>query len=207
MADQEASVRAMLAFVGEPFDKACLTFHKNRRYARTASYAQVTEPLYERSVYRYRHYRTASRTGDADPAAGDRAARLYGGLMETPAPAPRAPAPGTVPLPIGEVLRDRQRVRARRPAGRCQAAARPYPCALRRTRAMRCILPASSRSGRATSRKSLELMERSLDVRHRYAAVPAQHLRGLSRAGAAGRGAGDRAARHGAGAGRSAVPA
>ena len=25
--------------------------------------------------------------------------------METPAPAPRAPAPGTVPLPIGEVLR------------------------------------------------------------------------------------------------------
>ena len=57
VADQEASVRAMLAFVGEDFDKACLTFHKNRRYARTASYAQVTEPLYERSVHRYRHYR------------------------------------------------------------------------------------------------------------------------------------------------------
>jgi tetratricopeptide (TPR) repeat protein len=57
VADQEASVRAMLAFVGEDFDKTCLTFHQNRRYARTASYAQVTEPLYERSVYRYRHYR------------------------------------------------------------------------------------------------------------------------------------------------------
>ena len=56
VADQEASVRAMLAFVGEDFNKACLTFHQNRRYARTASYAQVTEPLYERSVYRYRHY-------------------------------------------------------------------------------------------------------------------------------------------------------
>jgi hypothetical protein len=56
VADQAASVRAILAFIGEPFDKACLTFHKNRRYARTASYAQVTEPLYERSVYRYRHY-------------------------------------------------------------------------------------------------------------------------------------------------------
>ena len=56
VADQEASVRAMLAFVGEEFDKACLTFHENRRYARTASYAQVTEPLYDRSVYRYRHY-------------------------------------------------------------------------------------------------------------------------------------------------------
>jgi hypothetical protein len=46
----------MLSFVGESFSKACLTFHKNRRYARTASYAQVAEPLYERSVYRYRHY-------------------------------------------------------------------------------------------------------------------------------------------------------
>lgn len=57
VADQEASVRSLLAFIGEPFDKACLTFHKNRRYARTASYAQVTEPLYKRSVYRYRHYR------------------------------------------------------------------------------------------------------------------------------------------------------
>lgn len=54
--DQEANVRAMLAFVGEPFNKACLTFHKNRRYARTASYAQVAEPLYQRSVHRYRHY-------------------------------------------------------------------------------------------------------------------------------------------------------
>jgi tetratricopeptide (TPR) repeat protein len=57
VADQEASVRAMLTFIGEEFDPACLTFHKNRRYARTASYAQVTEPLYRRSVHRYRHYR------------------------------------------------------------------------------------------------------------------------------------------------------
>ncbi len=56
VSDQETSVRAILSFAGEAFNKACLTFHKNRRYARTASYAQVTEPLYERSVYRYRHY-------------------------------------------------------------------------------------------------------------------------------------------------------
>jgi hypothetical protein len=54
---QAASVRAMLSFIGEKFDKACLTFHQNRRYARTASYAQVTEPLYDRSVERWRHYR------------------------------------------------------------------------------------------------------------------------------------------------------
>ena len=58
VADQEASVRAMLDFIGEKFDKACLTFHENRRYARTASYAQVTEPLYDRrSRVPVRHYR------------------------------------------------------------------------------------------------------------------------------------------------------
>jgi tetratricopeptide (TPR) repeat protein len=55
--DQEASVRAMLGFIGETFNKVCLTFHQNRRYARTASYAQVAEPLYDRSVERWRHYR------------------------------------------------------------------------------------------------------------------------------------------------------
>jgi hypothetical protein len=54
--DQEASIRRVMAFVGEEFDPACLAFHENRRYARTASYAQVTEKLYERSRYRYKNY-------------------------------------------------------------------------------------------------------------------------------------------------------
>ena len=57
VARQEASVTAMLRFVGEDFNPACLTFHRNGRYARTASYAQVTEPLYDHSVGRWRHYR------------------------------------------------------------------------------------------------------------------------------------------------------
>ena len=47
----------MLAFIDEPFDPNCLRFHENQRYARTASYAQVTERLYDRSRFRYRHYR------------------------------------------------------------------------------------------------------------------------------------------------------
>jgi tetratricopeptide (TPR) repeat protein len=55
--DQEATVRATLDFIGEDFDPRCLRFHENRRYARTASYAQVTERLYDRSRFRYRHYR------------------------------------------------------------------------------------------------------------------------------------------------------
>ncbi len=54
--DQEASIRRVLDFIGEDFDQGCLAFHENRRYARTASYAQVSEKLYDRSRYRYRNY-------------------------------------------------------------------------------------------------------------------------------------------------------
>jgi tetratricopeptide (TPR) repeat protein len=56
IADQETKVREIMSFVGVPFDRRCLNFHENRRYARTASYAQVTEKLYDRSRYRYRAY-------------------------------------------------------------------------------------------------------------------------------------------------------
>jgi tetratricopeptide (TPR) repeat protein len=55
--NQAETIRSILDFIGVPFDERCLNFHENRRYARTASYAQVTEPLYERSLNRYRHYR------------------------------------------------------------------------------------------------------------------------------------------------------
>jgi hypothetical protein len=54
--EQEKCIRQVLEFVGEEFDPRCLDFHENRRYARTASYAQVTEPLYDRSRFRYRNY-------------------------------------------------------------------------------------------------------------------------------------------------------
>ena len=50
-------MRDMLTFLGASYDPRCLDFHENRRYARTASYAQVTEKLYDRSRYRYRSYR------------------------------------------------------------------------------------------------------------------------------------------------------
>ncbi|MDF0545410.1 sulfotransferase [Sphingobium sp. H39-3-25] len=56
VADQENQVRDLLGFIGAPFDPAVLAFHENARYARTASYAQVTEPLYTHSVHRYRNY-------------------------------------------------------------------------------------------------------------------------------------------------------
>lgn len=56
--DQEAQIRQLLSFVGLEFDPRCLAFEQNQRYARTASYAQVTERLYDRSRYRYRSYLT-----------------------------------------------------------------------------------------------------------------------------------------------------
>jgi tetratricopeptide (TPR) repeat protein len=56
VADQETNVRKILNFVGVDFDPRCLNFEQNTRYARTASYAQVTEKLYDRSRYRYRPY-------------------------------------------------------------------------------------------------------------------------------------------------------
>ncbi|HEX3674272.1 MAG TPA: sulfotransferase [Rhizomicrobium sp.] len=55
--DQEPHVRRISAFAGVEFDPKSLSFHENQRYARTASYAQVTEKLYDSSVYRYRQYR------------------------------------------------------------------------------------------------------------------------------------------------------
>ena len=55
--NQEKHVRRLLDFIGLEFDSRCLSFEQNQRYARTASYAQVTQKLYDRSVFRFRHYR------------------------------------------------------------------------------------------------------------------------------------------------------
>jgi len=57
VADQETQARRLLDFIGVPYDPRVLDFHENRRPARTASYAQVTEKLYDRSVHRFQRYR------------------------------------------------------------------------------------------------------------------------------------------------------
>ena len=54
--DPEPQVRRLLDFIGEPYDARCVSFDENPRYARTASYAQVSEKLYTRSRFRYRNY-------------------------------------------------------------------------------------------------------------------------------------------------------
>ena len=54
--DPEGEMRRLLEFIGEPWDPRCLDFHKSVRVARTASYAQVAQPLYRSSQERWRHY-------------------------------------------------------------------------------------------------------------------------------------------------------
>jgi len=56
--EPETTLRKVLEFSGLPWDDACLAHDANKRYARTASYAQVAEKLYKESSYRYRNYRT-----------------------------------------------------------------------------------------------------------------------------------------------------
>ncbi len=57
VADQENKTKELLEFIGEDWDESCLNFHNNTRYARTASYAQVSEKMYTSSVFRYKNYR------------------------------------------------------------------------------------------------------------------------------------------------------
>jgi tetratricopeptide (TPR) repeat protein len=56
VSDLEGVSRRMIAFLGLEWDPACLEFHKTKRAVATASSWQVRQPLYARSVGRWRHY-------------------------------------------------------------------------------------------------------------------------------------------------------
>jgi len=58
--DLEGEMRALLAFLGRPFDPAILDNQASaaaRGHVRTASYSQVSEPIYKRSSGRWQRYR------------------------------------------------------------------------------------------------------------------------------------------------------
>jgi hypothetical protein len=57
VADLEPAARKLVAWCGLEWDPACLAFHRTKRIVRTPSMTQVREPLYARSVGRWRHYR------------------------------------------------------------------------------------------------------------------------------------------------------
>ncbi len=54
--DLEAQARRILAHCGLPWDERCLAFHRTDRPVRTASAAQVREPIYKKAVGRWRAY-------------------------------------------------------------------------------------------------------------------------------------------------------
>jgi len=54
--DTETTIRTMLGFCELEWDDQCLQFHNLARRMDTASYDQVRQPLYTRSIQRWRHY-------------------------------------------------------------------------------------------------------------------------------------------------------
>ena len=59
VAHQAEESARLVDFVGLPWDERCLDFHRNERLVRTASVTQVRQPIYSRSVARWRHYEDA----------------------------------------------------------------------------------------------------------------------------------------------------
>jgi tetratricopeptide (TPR) repeat protein len=56
VAEPEAQSRRLVDFIELEWDDACLKFYENPRIVRTASYAQVRQPVYQSSVGRWKNY-------------------------------------------------------------------------------------------------------------------------------------------------------
>jgi tetratricopeptide (TPR) repeat protein len=78
--DTEAQVRALLDYVGLPFDPACLKFYENRRAVATPSAEQVRQPIYASAKEHWRNF---------EPWLGPLKAALGPVLDAYPAPPPR----------------------------------------------------------------------------------------------------------------------
>jgi tetratricopeptide (TPR) repeat protein len=59
VADLETVARKLVAWCGQEWDPRCLAFHETKRPVRTASVMQVRQPLYTRSVQRWKKYEPA----------------------------------------------------------------------------------------------------------------------------------------------------
>jgi tetratricopeptide (TPR) repeat protein len=56
VADLEGQSRRLIDFLGMPWEPQCLDFHRTERMVATMSMWQVRQPIYDRSVGRWRHY-------------------------------------------------------------------------------------------------------------------------------------------------------
>ncbi len=62
VADLESVARRLVAWCGLEWEPGCLAFHETKRPIRTASVTQVRQPIYKRSVARWKHYESALRS-------------------------------------------------------------------------------------------------------------------------------------------------
>ena len=69
VAETEAEVRSLLAYLGLPFEEGCLEFHRNTRAVRTASSEQVRQPIYTDAVEHWKAF--APWLGLLEEALGD----------------------------------------------------------------------------------------------------------------------------------------
>ena len=56
LAEPEAQSRRLIAFLGLDWEPQCLDFHQTARPVRTASWAQVRQPLYQSAAGKWRHF-------------------------------------------------------------------------------------------------------------------------------------------------------
>ena len=56
ISDQETQSKALVSHVGLSWDDACLQFHNTKRTVKTASASQVRQPLYKKSIQRWKHF-------------------------------------------------------------------------------------------------------------------------------------------------------
>jgi hypothetical protein len=54
--DLEPNARALIEFLGLPWEDACLNFHEQKAAVSTASASQVREPAHTRSINRWKKY-------------------------------------------------------------------------------------------------------------------------------------------------------
>jgi tetratricopeptide (TPR) repeat protein len=59
VADAEGTARRLVEWCGLKWEPACVHFHEGRRPVRTASVAQVRQPIYQQSVARWKNYQNA----------------------------------------------------------------------------------------------------------------------------------------------------
>jgi hypothetical protein len=91
VADVETTARRLIDWCGLDWEPTCLAFHETQRVVRTASNAQVRQPIYKRSVERWKNY---------EAEMGELFERLEAEIKAgRPRSTPRSPRLTSAPLP------------------------------------------------------------------------------------------------------------